>query len=48
MLLAIFGFPIVAARLTFNNDLLAFFSQGSEALPDFLNLNACWGYVLKR
>jgi hypothetical protein len=40
MNLAIFGFPIVAARLTFNNDLLAFFSQGSEALPDFLNLNA--------
>ena len=32
MLLAIFGFPIVAARLTFNNDLLAFFRQGSEAL----------------
>jgi hypothetical protein len=31
MLLAIFGFPIVTAQLTFNNDLLTLLSQGSEA-----------------
>jgi len=30
MLLTIFGLPIVTAQLTFNDDLLAFLSQGSE------------------
>ena len=32
MFLAVFGFPVVAPKLCFNNDLLAFLSQSSKIL----------------
>ena len=34
MLLTIFGFPIVTAQLTFDDDLLAFLGEGSEVSAD--------------